>query len=324
MIEATVATQFATIGAAADDCDVIVAASALQVAAGSIAEKRAIPYVFAAYAPTVLPSPHHGPAPLPPVPDRPALPATDDNRELWNRNAARFNDSFGAPLNAHRAAIGLAPVDDVQRYMFTAHPWLAADAALAPWPGNPEYQVFQTGAWILSDGRPLSREIEAFLTAGDPPIFFGFGSMRAAQDVGKSMIHAARAVGRRAIVSSGWADLSVEDASDCLTIGEANLQTLFTRVAAVVHHGGAGTTTLAALGGAPQVVVPQIYDQHYSARRITELGIGVAQAPGVTTGESLATALEQALRPDVTSRARAIAAAVRRDGARVAAKKLIA
>jgi vancomycin aglycone glucosyltransferase len=148
--------------------------------------------------------------------------------------------------------------------------------------------------------------------------------MRAAQDVGKSMIHAARAVGRRAIVSSGWADLSVEDASDCLTIGEANLQTLFTRVAAVVHHGGAGTTTLAALGGAPQVVVPQIYDQHYSARRITELGIGVAQAPGVTTGESLATALEQALRPDVTSRARAIAAAVRRDGARVAAKKLIA
>jgi len=324
MIDATVATQFATIGAAADRCDVIVAASALQIAAGSIAEKRRIPYVFAAYAPTVLPSPHHGPAPLPPVPDRPAPPATDDNRELWNRNAARFNDSFGAPLNAHRAAIGLAPVDDVQRYMFTAHPWLAADAALAPWPGSPEYQVFQTGAWILSDGRPLSREIEAFLTAGDPPIFFGFGSMRAAQDVAKSMIHAARAVGRRAIVSSGWADLSVEDASDCLTVGEANLQTLFTRVAAIVHHGGAGTTTLAALGGAPQIVVPQIYDQHDSARRVAELGIGVAHAAGVPTAESLAAALEQALRREVAERAQAIASAVRRDGARVAATKLIA
>jgi vancomycin aglycone glucosyltransferase len=203
MIDATVATQFATIGAAADDHYVIVAASALQVAAGSIAEKRGIPYVFAAYAPTVLPSPHHAPAPLPPVPDRPALPPTDDNLELWNRNAARFNDSFGAPLNAHRAAIGLPPVSDVQRSMFTARPWLAADTALAPWPDSPEYQVFQTGAWILSDSRPLSREIEAFLNAGDPPIFFGFGSMRAAQDVSKSMIHAARAVGRRAIVSSG-------------------------------------------------------------------------------------------------------------------------
>jgi len=138
MIDTTVATQFATVSAAAEDCDVIVGASALQIAARSIAEKRGIPYVFAAYAPTVLPSPHHGPAPLPPVPDRPALPATDDNRELWKRNAARFNDTFGAPLNAHRAAIGLAPVDDLQRYMFTEHQWLAADATLAPWPGSPE------------------------------------------------------------------------------------------------------------------------------------------------------------------------------------------
>ena len=323
MIDATVATQFATIGAAADDCDVIVAASALQIAAGSIAEKRGIPYVFAAYAPTVLPSPHHGPAPLPPAPDRPALPPTDDNRELWNRNAARFNDSFGAPLNAHRAAIGLPPVDDVQRYMFTGHPWLAADAALAPWPGSPEYEVFQTGAWILSDRRPLSREIEAFLAAGDSPIFFGFGSMRAAPDVGRSMIDAARAVGRRAIVSSGWADLSVEDASDCLTIADANLQTLFTRVAAIVHHGGAGTTTLAALGGVPQVVVPQIYDQHDSARRIADLGIGVAHAAGVPNAESLASALDQALRPDVAERAQAMASAVRRDGAHIAAAELV-
>jgi vancomycin aglycone glucosyltransferase len=82
MIDATVATQFATIGAAADGCDVIVAASALQIAARSIAEKNGVPYVFTAYSPVVLPSPHHAPAPLPPVPDRPVLPPTDDNGEL--------------------------------------------------------------------------------------------------------------------------------------------------------------------------------------------------------------------------------------------------
>jgi vancomycin aglycone glucosyltransferase len=206
--------------------------------------------------------------------------------------------------------------------MLTGRPWLAADPALAPWPQSPGRSVFQTGAWILADERPLSRNVEAFLDAGDPPIFFGFGSMRAAQDVGGAMIHAARALGRRAIVSSGWAALSVEPAADCLTIGEANLMALFPRVAAIVHHGGAGTTTLAALGGAPQVVVPQMYDQHYSARRIGELGIGVAHAPGAPTGESLATALEEALRPDVASRARAVAASVRRDGARTAAEHI--
>ena len=57
------------------------------------------------------------------------------------------------------------------------------------------------------------------------------------------MIQAARALGRRAIVSRGWADLTlVDNEPDCLAIGEVNLQALFKRVAAVVHHGGASTT----------------------------------------------------------------------------------
>src|SRR3974377_1185510 len=68
LAEASVATQFETIGAAAQGCDIIVAASALQIAARSVAERMGIPYVFAAYSPTVLPSPHHAPPPLPPLP----------------------------------------------------------------------------------------------------------------------------------------------------------------------------------------------------------------------------------------------------------------
>jgi vancomycin aglycone glucosyltransferase len=59
MMEATVTTQFETLTSAAQECDVIVAATALQVAARSVAEKLGIPYLFAAYAPVVLPSPHH-------------------------------------------------------------------------------------------------------------------------------------------------------------------------------------------------------------------------------------------------------------------------
>ena len=61
MIEGTVATQFDTITAAAQGCDIIMGATALQIAAPSIAEKMGIPYVFAAYCPAVLPSPHHAP-----------------------------------------------------------------------------------------------------------------------------------------------------------------------------------------------------------------------------------------------------------------------
>ena len=83
--------------------------------------------------------------------------------------------------------MGLAPVSDVQRYIFTDRPWLAADPTLAPWPDPADPTVFQTGAWILLDQRPLSRELETFLETGEPPVYFGFGSMRAWQDLSQVM-----------------------------------------------------------------------------------------------------------------------------------------
>lgn len=323
MAEESVAAQFATIAAAAEGCDVIVGATALQIAARSVAEKAGIGYVFAAYCPTVLPSPHHAPIVLRTLGQTPP-PATADNRELWAQDARGWTERWGALLNGHRASLGLAPVDDVRSHIFGDRPWLAADPTLAPWPDPEDDSVIQTGAWLLPDERPLSPELERFLDAGEPPVYFGFGSMRAPQDLGRVMVEAARALGRRAIVSRGWAELSlVDDAPDCLAIGEVNQQALFPRVAAVVHHGGAGTTTAAARGGAPQVVVPQMYDQHYFAARIDQLGIGTAHAPAAPNAASLTAALERTLQPAVAERARSVAAAVRTDGARVAARRLM-
>jgi vancomycin aglycone glucosyltransferase len=138
------------------------------------------------------------------------------------------------------------------------------------------------------------------------------------------MIESARALGRRAIISRGWADLSlVDNQPDCLAIGEVNQQALFKRVAAVVHHGGAGTTTAAARAGAPQVVIPQHYDQHYWASRVHQLGIGTAHATSTSTIDSLTSALKHTLQPEVTACAQFIATAVRSDGAMVAAQRLI-
>ena len=324
MAEGTVATQFETITAAAQGCDIIVAATALQIAARSVAERKGIPYVFAAYCPAVLPSPHHAPPALPPLPGMTPAPATTDNRELWSRDAARFNDLFGTALNTHRASLGLDPVSDARSHIFTGRPWLAADRTLAPWPVPEDQAVFQTGAWILPDERPLSPELETFLETGEPPVYFGFGSMRAPQDFSQVIVESARALGRRAILSRGWADLSpVDNEPDCLAIGEVNVQALFKRVTAVVHHGGAGTTTAAALAGTPQVVIPQIYDQHYWAHRIHHLGIGTAHAPGTPTTDSLMSALEHTLQPDVAARAHSMATVMCRDGAQAAARRLI-
>jgi vancomycin aglycone glucosyltransferase len=324
LVEDSVATQFTTLGEVARGADVIVAATALQIAARTVSEMLGIGYVFAAYCPAVLPSADHAPLPLTPRPG-PSLPPTSDNRELWKRDGERFSATFGGFLNAHRTAAGLAPVTDARRHVFGETPWLAADATLGPWPGEGNDAPFQPGAWIIDDDRPLAPELERFLDRGDPPVYFGFGSARVPAELGATMVSAARALGRRAIVSSGWGGLTLpDDGPDCLVIDEVNQQALFRRVAAVVHHGGAGTTTAAALGGASQVIIPQMYDQHYWARRVDELGVGVAHAPGAPTAASLPAALEGALRTGVAEAAQSLAPRVRRDGAKVAADRLIA
>lgn len=322
MAEASVAGQFETITLAAQGCDVIVGATALQIAAPTVAEKMGISYTFAAYCPAVLPSPHHAPPVLGPLGDAPA-PTPADYTRLWARDAERFN-LFGAALNSHRASLGLSPVSDVRSHIFADWPWLAADPILAPWPDPEDESMFQTGAWILQDERPLSPEVEAFLDAGEPPIYFGFGSSRAPGDISQVVVRTAGALGRRVIVSQGWAELSVvDDEPDCLVIGEANLQALFKRVAAAVHHGGAGTTTLAALAGIPQVIHPQMYDQYYWAGRVHQLGIGTAHILGTPTIGSLTDALKHTLQPDVTAKAQSIAATMRTNGAQVAAQRLM-
>ncbi|TDD76578.1 glycosyltransferase [Actinomadura rubrisoli] len=318
-VDDTVADQFTTVGTAAQGCDVVVAGGYLQIAGRSVAETLGIPYVFAGYCPVCLPSPHHAP---PPMRGRARPHETSDNRTLWALDAQHWNDVFGTALNAHRTSAGLAPVSDVRGHIFTDRPWLAADPALGPWPGP---AVIQTGAWILPDQRPLSDELETFLSAGEPPVYFGLGSMRAPDGIDQVMIDAARKLGRRAIVSRGWAGLSLVDGGrDCLSVGEVNQQALFQRVAAVVHHGGAGTTTTAARAGAPQVVLPQMYDQYYWAQRVEDLGIGSGHPPGAPTVGSLVTALGRALEPEAAANARSVAATVYTEGARDAAQRLVA
>jgi len=92
----TIAGQFATLRDAASGCDVVVASTALQYAARSIAEQRGIPYFFAAYSPMVLPSPHHPP---PPLPGQQSMKGVADNQTLWDQQAQRWNELFGPALN---------------------------------------------------------------------------------------------------------------------------------------------------------------------------------------------------------------------------------
>lgn len=317
----TVRDQFSVLTEAARGCDLVVATGALQFATRSVAEALTIPYVFVAYCPAVLPSPDH-PPPKMGAHYSQSLPAST-NLSLWAEEEQAWNDRFGATLNEERAKAGLAPVDSVQRHIFTDRPWLAADPVIGPITATAD--IVQTGAWLLPDQSPLPDHLSNFLANGEPPVYFGFGSMRAAEQTSRVLIEAARALGLRSIISQGWGNLNLIDAgTDSISISDVSHDKLFAQVAAIVHHGGAGTTTTAARGGKPQVIVPHVYDQHYWASRVQKLGVGVSgPVRDELSVDALVQALRECSRPELAAHARTLAGRVEANGARIAANRLV-
>ncbi|MEV8585713.1 glycosyltransferase [Streptomyces sp. NPDC051180] len=317
--------QLTTVAEAAEGADVLVATGPLPAVTGarSAAERLGIRYVHAGHQPVSLPSPDRRP------PGRRGQPLPDgvtDNRALWEEDARIARAMFGDMLNTRRASFGLPPVDDVRGYAFTDRPWLATDPVLSPWQPT-GLGVVQTGAWHVTDERPLPADLVEFLDAGEPPVYVGFGSMPMGvlKDVALPAVEAARARGHRVVVSRGWADLApAESTPDCFVVGEVNHQRLFRRTSAVVHHGSAATTTTAAQAGVPQLVLPRGADQPYWAERVTSLGIGAAYDDPAPTADSLAAALGTVLAPAIRSRATEIAPTLRTDGTTVAAELLLA
>jgi vancomycin aglycone glucosyltransferase len=317
------AAQYESITTAAQGCDVMIATGLFSsmAAARSVAEQQGMRYVFAGYCPMFLPSKNQRPLEYP---NHPHPPGVTDNVVLWERDVQVMNAVFGGSLNALRLSRGLSSVDNVRDYVYTDRPWLAADPVLAPCEQLIGKEVVQTGAWMLCDERPLPRELVGFLDAGSPPVYIGFGSIPVSKDHARVTIDVVRAQGRRILLSRGWAELAlVDDRDDCLAIGEVNQQALFPKVAAVIHHGGAGTTTVAAKAGCPQVIVPQIGDQPYWGSRVRELGVGETLGNATPTSESLSEALSHALSSRVRERALEASKKILGDGAMRAADLLL-
>ncbi|TGP57269.1 glycosyltransferase [bacterium M00.F.Ca.ET.159.01.1.1] len=317
------ARQYEALSAAAEGCDAVVAFGLFPScgAARLVAEQCGMRYMLGTFCPIWLPSPHNRPHEYP---GHPLPSGVTDNRLLWEADIRTKNALFGEAINGHRASLGLPPVQNVRDYVYGDPVLLACDPVLGPWLPSDLIDAVQTGALILPDERPLPDRLSAFLDAGPPPVYVGFGSISVAREAGRAAIEAIRARGLRTVLAQGWAELGlVDDGDDCLEIGEVNQQALFARVGVVIHHGGAGTTVAAARAGAPQVIVPQIGDQPYWAKRAAELGIGAAHDGPVPTAESLSATLDVALAPETRARAAAVAGKIRADGAEVAARLLI-
>lgn len=152
-------------------------------------------------------------------------------------------------------------------------------STVVPRPSDWGAHVDVTGYWFLdrdSRWRPPAA-LEAFLADGPPPICVGFGSMPSPDPAAltREVVRSLEASGRRGLLLSGWGALQgIELPKSVFALEAAPHDWLFSRVCAVVHHGGAGTTSAALRAGVPSLVVPFIADQWFWGRRVAALGAG--------------------------------------------------
>lgn len=160
---------------------------------------------------------------------------------------------------------------------------VAVSPLVAPPPADRGPTVVHTGWWV-SPPAPFTPDanLAAFLAAGEPPVYAGFGSMAVTDPAPTSrlLVEAARRAGRRLILHRGHAGMGDDAAGDdLLAVDSVPHAWLFPRLAGVIHHGGAGTTAAALRAGVPQVAVPHFGDQPYWGRRVAELGVGLPPIP---------------------------------------------
>lgn len=138
-----------------------------------------------------------------------------------------------------------------------------------------------TGYWFL-DPHPNWQPDPAlteFIKSTPKPIYIGFGSMGnpAKNEItGKIILKALAKTGQRAILSTGWSGLGTDQPlpKNVFLIKNTPHRWLFPQMAAIVHHGGAGTTGAALSAGVPSLIIPHFGDQYYWGRRVAELGVG--------------------------------------------------
>ena len=155
---------------------------------------------------------------------------------------------------------------------------------VVPKPADWGDHIHLTGYWFLNGSeawRPPA-DLLAFLERRPQPIYVGFGSMttRDPQAFTETVRRALDLTGRSAVVLSGWGALDPADLGpDVYPVEQVPHDWLFPRVAAVVHHGGAGTTAAGLRAGTPTVVVPFFADQNFWAGRVAALGVGPRPLP---------------------------------------------
>ncbi len=320
----------AALDRAAQDVDVMVT-HPITFAAPIVAQARGLPWVSTVLAPMSFFSPTDIPV-LAPAPFLAHLGRLGPwYGHLLARFARRQTHAWMQPVFDLRRELGLPPGEHpLFEGQFSPMLTLALFSRVLgepqpDWPRN----VAVTGFIFYNGPDVLSRELEAFLDAGAPPIVFTLGTsaVAAAGRFYEESIAAVRTLGVRAVLLTGGFEQNRPNGAlppGVMLVDRAPHQLLFPRAATIVHQGGAGTLAQALRAGKPMLVVPHAHDQPDNAARVVRLGVARSLLPRQYRGARVAKELERLLSDSsVAMRAAEAAAVVRGEGGSEAAAAAI-
>lgn len=226
------------------------------------------------------------------------------NKISWKALDLLFNWALKKPLTRLWRAEGGAPVENILTGLLTSQQLnlVAVDAVFCPpqgqWPSHHHACGFLN---LTEDAQhwTIPPSLQHFLDRGERPVYMTFGSLQQAVPEWSMdlFIAAAHLAGCRAIIQTSSARYPADSCQDDLYfIGKHPHQPLFKHCAAVVHHGGAGTTHAATLSGCPSVVVPFMDEQLFWARQLQSLSLAGEPLPArKVNADNLATAIKRGL-----------------------------
>src|SRR5471032_2028872 len=298
----------------------------LQIAA----ERAGKPYVSVLLSHAAIPSAFNHPIGIPVL-------GRAGNRVLWWLTKLALNRAVRPYPNRLRKRLRMPPAGDVVTEVWISQ--LLTLVAVSPqicqlqpdWPSWIRVCGFLDMPNLALEG-PVPETLAAFLAAGAEPVYMTFGSWMPRdvvnqRDTLRLLTKAAMLAGCRAIVQSpGWRECGFASSDQILYVSAAPHHVIFPLCQAVVHHGGAGTTQSATLAGQPSIVVAHISEQEHWGRELQRMGIaGQPEKRRSLTAQRLSDRLKFVLgRPDMKTKAAAIAAAMADENGVAAAVELIA
>jgi sterol 3beta-glucosyltransferase len=299
--------------------DVLISGTASFGIAASLAESRNIPWVHSDLAPLAPTRAFPSPILPPPVVRLPGwanwLHHHGATQLLW-QSVRRSTDDFRREIFGLPAWPRLGPFARLRAERRLILNAFSEHVITRPADWGPELEV--TGYWFidsLPDWQPPP-DLVRFLEAGPSPVYVGFGSMGLANPRATAALvaEAVASAQCRAVIGAGWGNLRPPGSNDNVyVVDDMPHDWLFPRMAAAVHHCGAGTTASALRAGVPSVAVPFMADQFFWAWRLRQLGVATRAIPHAKlTPGALAAALRQALDdPEMRTRARDLGARIR-------------